>query len=58
MDNKTKIKFIRDGLRFKAGDTGYIDGYVMERGVAPCAIVVKDADNKFVSAYLYDIIKI
>ena len=34
------------------------DGYVMEKGVAPCAIVVKDADNKFVLAYLYDIIKI
>ena len=58
MDNKTRIKFIRNSIRYKAGDTGYVDGYVMGTDSVPCAIVVKDSDNKFVIASLHNIIKI
>lgn len=58
MDNKTRIKFIRDCVRYKSGDTGYIDGYVMGIDSVPCAIVIKDIDNKFVIVDLHNIIKI
>ena len=58
MDNKTRIKFIRDFVRYKSEETGYIDGYVMGTDNIACAIVVKDNDNKIVLADLHDIIKI
>lgn len=58
MNNKTRIKFIRDCVRYKSGDTGYIDGYVIGIDSVPCAIVVKDNDNKFVLADLHNIVKI
>ncbi len=58
MDNKTKIKFIRDGIGYKVGDTGYIDGYVMATDNTACAIVIKDNDNEFVIVDIHDIIKI
>lgn len=58
MDNKTRIKFTETRYRYKAGETGYIDGYVMGIDSVPYAIVVKDSDNKFVLADLHNIIKI
>lgn len=58
MDNKTRIKFTRNCIRYKVGDTGYIDAYLMGTDSVPCAIVVKDSDNKFVIASLHNIVKI
>ena len=58
MDNKTKIKFIKTSVRYKAGETGYVDGYVIGTNNTACAIVIKDNDNKFVLANINNIIKI
>ena len=58
MDNKTKVKFTRDSVRYKSGETGYIDGYVMGIDSVPCAIVVKNSDNKLVIVDLHNIVKI
>lgn len=58
MDNKTKIKFTRDCVRYKSGETGYIDGYIMGMNNVACAVVVKDNDNRVILADLDDFVKI